>query len=396
MTVTHDLANGEDVNEPELTGNSLEGVTYASENERIATVDANTGAVTLTGKTGSVIITASASKTNTYKAESVSYTLTVKNSTIGPKTYRKVTSTSDLTVGAQYLLVYESTPSVFNPILDGNTFKKDKVNVQSVTISNNAITSSDLVDNELTLMEGYYLYVGSADRYLYPQVENNTTSLQAESSPSHTLTITIQSDGIAKITSSSNTTANLCWSTNSSYFSTTYNSSAAINVCLYKEDDGSNPGGGDTPPSTGTTYYPASSIVAGQQYLIVSNGKALQNSGGSAAAYDVTVSNNQILVDAPTTILWKAELDSENKINLTNGTYYLRRPSSGSSVINSSASSTKDNNQWNYSASEENLYLVHTSSNSGSTTTYYLSLSGSTWSISTNAGSITLYTANPG
>ena len=237
-SVTHDLANGEDVNEPELSGDSIEGVTYASENEQIATVDANTGAVTLTGKTGSVKITASFLKTDTYKAESVSYTLSVKNSALGPKTYRKVTSASGLEVGAQYLLVYESGSMVFKPILDGTTFKKTTDNAQSVTISSSTITSDQLEDNELTLKEGYYLYVASADRYIYPEGGSGGTSLPAESTPSKQLTITINSDGTAKIASSD--IANFTWSS-SGYFSSTYQATTTFVVCLYKLDDGTTP-----------------------------------------------------------------------------------------------------------------------------------------------------------
>lgn len=237
-SVTHDLADGEDVNEPELTGDSLEGVTYASENKQIATVDANTGAVTLTGKTGSVKITASAQKTDTYKEESVSYTLIVKNGAIGPKTYRKVTAASGLEVGAQYLLVYESGSMVFKPILDGTTFKKTTDNAQSVTISSSTITSDQLEDNELTLKEGYYLYVASADRYIYPEGGSSGTSLPAESTPSKQLTITINSDGTAKIASSD--IANFTWSS-SGYFSSTYQATTTFVVCLYKLDDGTTP-----------------------------------------------------------------------------------------------------------------------------------------------------------
>lgn len=237
-TVTHDLVDGEDVNEPKLTGDSLEGVTYASENEQIATVNANTGVVTLTGKTGSVKITASADKTDTYKAESVSYTLIVKNGALGPKTYRKVTSASGLEVGAQYLLVYESGSMVFKPILDGTTFKKTTDNAQSVTISSSTITSDQLEDNELTLKEGYYLYVASADRYIYPEGGSSGTSLPAESTPSKQLTITINSDGTAKIASSD--IANFTWSS-SGYFSSTYQATTTFVVCLYKLDDGTTP-----------------------------------------------------------------------------------------------------------------------------------------------------------
>lgn len=51
-------------------------VTYASSNESVATVDANSGAVTIKG-TGTTTITATAAANDTYKAGKASYTLTV-------------------------------------------------------------------------------------------------------------------------------------------------------------------------------------------------------------------------------------------------------------------------------------------------------------------------------
>ena len=276
-SVTYDIATGGSFTAPTLSGAQTD-VTYTSSNAAVATVNATSGAVTIVG-TGITVITASADGNDTFKPASATYTIHVIDGSVAPKTYVRVTSSSNLVVGAKYLLVYESTPSVFKPILDGSTFKKHKDNVQSVTISNHSITSSELADCELTLTEGYYLYVASADRYVYPLFDGNqTTTLEAESSPSHNLTVTINSDGTAKITNAASTASSFTWSTRSSYFSSTTSATATINVCLYKEDDGSNPGGGDDPtPTVKTTYYLASSIEAGKSYVIVSGGQALKN-----------------------------------------------------------------------------------------------------------------------
>ena len=394
--VNFDMAGSAAFSAPTLTGAQTD-VTYSSDNTDVATVDASTGAVTIFG-TGTAVITANAKESNTFKPATASYTIHVIDSSIAPKTYVRVTSTSNLVVGAKYLLVYESTPSVFKPILDGSKFKKTADNVQSVTISNHSITSAELADCELTLAEGYYLYVASADRYVYPLFDGSqTTTLEAESSPSHNLTVTINSDGTAKITNAASTASSFTWSTRSSYFSSTTSATATINVCLYKEDDGSNPGGGDDPQPptpTGTTYYPASSIVVGQQYLIVSNGKALQNGGGSAAAFDVTVASGTITMDAPASILWTAQEDG-GAFDFINNSQYLRRPSSGKTVGVGDKSSTADNNQWYYDADNQQLTVKHTSSQSGNTTTYYLRYNTS-WEISTTAGNVVLYTADPG
>ena len=67
---------GEPFTAPTLKNPHNVTVTYSSSNEKVATVDASTGTVTLVGA-GETTITASSEKTNTYKAGSASYTLTV-------------------------------------------------------------------------------------------------------------------------------------------------------------------------------------------------------------------------------------------------------------------------------------------------------------------------------
>jgi len=68
---------GDTFTAPELTG-MTEGVTYASSNEEVATVDETTGEVTIVGA-GEAIITASAPATEDFLAGEVSYTLTVNS-----------------------------------------------------------------------------------------------------------------------------------------------------------------------------------------------------------------------------------------------------------------------------------------------------------------------------
>ena len=67
---------GEEFEAPTLSGNK-EGVVYTSSNTAVATVDSETGAVTLLGA-GETTITATAPETETLLAGSASYTLTVK------------------------------------------------------------------------------------------------------------------------------------------------------------------------------------------------------------------------------------------------------------------------------------------------------------------------------
>ena len=230
MSVTHDLATqGTNVQEPTLSG-VTDGVEYLSKNTSIATVNAATGEVTLAGKTGTVVITASAPKTDTYKAEEVNYTLHVTDSSapVTGDTYVKVTSASDLVAGAKYILVYESESKVFKPTLNGSNFTTTG-NALDVYISDETIVSDDLVDCQMTLEDGYYFYIASVSRYLYPTY-NNMGAEETKSS-SHSFSISI-SNGTATISrTSNNTTYNLRYSTSSSYFQS---SSSSANVALYK------------------------------------------------------------------------------------------------------------------------------------------------------------------
>lgn len=68
--------------EPTLTGTTT-GVSYASSNASVATVDANTGVITLAGGFGTTTITASAEEDNTHNAGEASYTLSVWPNSIG-------------------------------------------------------------------------------------------------------------------------------------------------------------------------------------------------------------------------------------------------------------------------------------------------------------------------
>ena len=89
------ILKGESFTAPTLTG-AQTTVTYSSNNEAVATVDAATGAVTIVG-IGTTTITANAAANETFNAASASYTLIVLNP--NPYFYKKVVSLSELTEG---------------------------------------------------------------------------------------------------------------------------------------------------------------------------------------------------------------------------------------------------------------------------------------------------------
>lgn len=84
-------------------------VTYSSSNTNVATVNASTGAVTLKA-VGTTTITASFAGNDEYYANSVSYTLFVKeqggdNPVTGDGIFQLITSTSELVSGRRYVIV---------------------------------------------------------------------------------------------------------------------------------------------------------------------------------------------------------------------------------------------------------------------------------------------------
>lgn len=61
-----------------VSGNETE-VTYSSNNEDVAVVDAETGKVTITGESGTAVITATAARTEDYRSAIATYTIVVSN-----------------------------------------------------------------------------------------------------------------------------------------------------------------------------------------------------------------------------------------------------------------------------------------------------------------------------
>lgn len=97
---------GETPELPTLTyAEGVTGIVYESSNKDVATVNATTGKVTLTGAVGTTVISATFEGNATFANGSANYTLTVTKS----KTYRykKVTATEKLMDGGQYIIVCE-------------------------------------------------------------------------------------------------------------------------------------------------------------------------------------------------------------------------------------------------------------------------------------------------
>jgi len=170
-------------------------VTITSSDESVAYIE--DGNVVLAGALGETVITASFTDTNTlyegkqYKAQSASYTMSVGNATL----FTKVTSTSQLSSGSQYLIVYESGSKAMGA--QSNTFRT----YADVQVENSAIaTPVNVSGRPYTVTLG-----GSTDAWTLQDIDGGyfksagTGNLTVSGSSTDTWSITF-SEGDATIT----------------------------------------------------------------------------------------------------------------------------------------------------------------------------------------------------
>ena len=146
-----ELTLGEDFTAPTL--NHVDGfngtITYSSNKPAVATVDENTGVVTIVAN-GTTTITASFAGNDDYEEDEATYTITVNKPAPTPTStiYRKVTATDDITDG-EYLIVYEGDAThdaaVFDGSLDNDNIDVAK-KVLAVEIENDEIAGNTELD----------------------------------------------------------------------------------------------------------------------------------------------------------------------------------------------------------------------------------------------------------
>ena len=131
-----------------FTGQAVSGakttVTYSSNNEEVATVDAATGAVTMTGATGTAVITAAAVQTPEYKAAVAAYTVKVSDpsATVTTKTVTYNFGT-DTEVGfSSWASGYDSHTAEY----EDATVKFHSATKQSKTINDMPVTKGQPIE----------------------------------------------------------------------------------------------------------------------------------------------------------------------------------------------------------------------------------------------------------
>lgn len=156
---SYTISLGETFTAPTLTNPHNLPVTYSSDKDYVAAVDATTGAITLGTTAGTVTITATFAGDDEYVPGQASYTLTVANNAV--QYFKKVTSTSDLVAGKEYILV---ATGMSKAISEENSNGSNRKSV-SVAIVNDKITIRDEAVTVFTLG-------GSTDAWTFQANDN--------------------------------------------------------------------------------------------------------------------------------------------------------------------------------------------------------------------------------
>lgn len=153
-------------------------VTYASDKPEVASVDENTGAITIGSKEGTATITASFAATDTHQASSAKYYITVTDPNI--PVYKKVTSNEDIVDGEQYLIICEDNNKAMS------SYNNKYYNVVDVTVTDNTYegkVNADGLPYTVTVhksaTDGYYT-LETAEGYVKSTTGDNTSIYNSE------------------------------------------------------------------------------------------------------------------------------------------------------------------------------------------------------------------------
>ena len=186
------ITMGDPFDVPTLSG-AQTTVTYTSSNTDVATVDENTGAVTIVG-VGTTTITASAEATDAYRAAEASYTLTIKEkATGGTSKFVKVTSALSDWSGT-YLIVYETGNVAFDGSLTNLDTAKKTV---SVKITDGEIAATDAmkaITFDIAKSGSNYTIKSKSGRYIGQTSNANGLKYSTSTTYNHTITFKTENE----------------------------------------------------------------------------------------------------------------------------------------------------------------------------------------------------------
>lgn len=220
---------GKEFTPPTLTNPHSVAVTYSSSNENVATVDANSGAVTLVAP-GKTEIDINFAGDATYKAAKLSYNLTVADASGAVTKYVKVTDVSTLKAGDVIVFANEKAS------VASGAYSKNFIGTVDATISGNELsvdnpstyTLGTAADNTWTFQttDGKYLYASSST--------SNYIGVEDAVDKNAQATITI-ANGDATITFTGSNTRNVLQYNSGSPRFTCYAKASQSPVQIYKQ-----------------------------------------------------------------------------------------------------------------------------------------------------------------
>ena len=188
------IKTGTELFKPTFSKKTTATVTFASDNEAVATVDSE-GNVSLGGGIGTATITATAPENDDYLAGKATFVVTV----YGEYAYQKATSIAS---GKKYIIVAQSGDAHKVMYALNETYTYGTPSSGTVTITDGAATLNTLHDNNFYIeaTEGGYVIKDCYGRYVYRQGSYNTfnVSKTAPTDP-YAWTIEPQADGTFKI-----------------------------------------------------------------------------------------------------------------------------------------------------------------------------------------------------
>lgn len=187
-----DIENGVDAfTAPTFTKATTAAVTFASDNESVATVS-NEGVIALGGGLGTAVITATADANDEYNAGTATCTINVFKYNV----YKKVT---EITSGKEYLIVAQRNDSTTYayPLSESKTYGNLSVGV--IKELTDEIKVKSLYDDGFTFtaVDGGYTIKDCYDRYLYQTGTYKSFNVSTDNAAAWT--VEPQSDGTFKI-----------------------------------------------------------------------------------------------------------------------------------------------------------------------------------------------------
>ncbi len=190
---TINVEKGSDFTPPTFSKSTTAAVTFASDNEDVATVNSD-GTISLGGSIGKAVITAKSEENDDYQAGSATCTINVFS-------YYKYKKATTVTSGKKYIIVAINgdTKKVMYPLSSSKSYGDPSAG--NVTINDDVISLSTLYDDDFYVeeAEGGYTMKDPYGRYMYRKGTYTNFNVHATPSDAYVWTIEPQSDGTFKI-----------------------------------------------------------------------------------------------------------------------------------------------------------------------------------------------------